>query len=77
MTQTANRTEVQREVANLMAVRKFRREQAAAYVKSLTRDQLNIMFRHHGCADVSDLIDEITRGLLQGDIVKPKKPNGW
>ncbi len=77
MTQTANRTEVQREVANLMAMREFRREQAAAYVKSLTLDQLNIALRHHGCAEVSELIDEITRGLLQGDIVKPKKPNGW
>jgi len=75
--QTANKTEVQREVANLMAMRKFRREQAAAYVKSLTLGQLNIVFRHHGCVEVSDLIDEITRGLLQGDIVKPKKPNGW
>ena len=77
MTQTTNRAEVQREIANLMAMREFRREQAAAYVKSLNPGQLNIMFRHHGCFDISDLIDEITRGLLQGDIVKPKKPNGW
>ena len=74
MNHTASKTEVQREVARLMAVREFRREQAAAYVKSLNPGQLNIMFRHHGCFDISDLIDEITRGLLQGDIVKP---NGW
>ena len=77
MNRTANKTEVQREIANLMAMREFRREQAAAYVKSLTLDQLNSELRHHGCFDISDLIDEITRGLLQGDIVKPKKPNGW
>ena len=74
MKQTANRTEVQREVANLMAMREFRREQAAAYVKSLTLDQLNSELRRHVCVEVSDLIDEIVRGLLQGDIVKP---NGW
>ncbi len=74
MNQTANKTEVQREVARLMAVRKFRREQAAAYVKSLTLDQLNSELRRHVCVEVSDLIDEIVRGLLQGDIVKP---NGW
>ena len=77
MTQTTNRAEVQREIANLMAMREFRREQAAAYVKSLTLDQLNSELRRHVCVEVSDLIDEITRGLLQGDIVKPKKPNGW
>jgi len=57
-----------------MAVHEFRQGQAKAYVDGLTYDQLNIALRHHGCAEVSELIDEITRGLMQRDITRP---NGW
>ena len=74
MKQTTNRTDAQRAIAELMAVHEFRQGQAKAYVDGLTYDQLNIALRHHGCAEVSELIDEITRGLMQRDITRP---NGW
>jgi len=52
----------------LMALRDICRKQAEAYVHNLKRDEMRSALRRHGVELITELIVEITRGLMQEDI---------